>query len=386
MRAAAVFVCMVVVIVATTLGRPSASGPDAQPASTDLTGVVLAAASAPSPGTTVANVRSDADWILQAQLPDGALTHYVDRVAIWPYLANQAATGLARATEVTGDPRYAAAAWSWLAWYQAHQDSQGFVTDYTVSPAGVETSTGDMDSTDAYAGTFLTAVARAFRATGNTAQLLRLHPGIVAAVGAIETTQDVDGLTWAKPAWHVKYLMDQGEAYAGLRAAHQLAGPLGDPALDHRATADASRMLSGVGTLWNNATASYGWAKHSDGVVVPANWGVLYSDALEEAWAVTYGLVTGGKAQSLMQQFGVSQPLWSSPTAVAVENAGPATVGYWPQAGLALLQTGQTSPALSAAGSIRSAALASNRAWPYTTGTAGALILLESADTHYLAG
>jgi len=30
---------------------------------------------------------------------------------------------------------------------------------------------------------------------------------------------DADGLTWAKPSWHVKYLMDQAEVYAGLVAA-----------------------------------------------------------------------------------------------------------------------------------------------------------------------
>src|SRR2546423_560434 len=82
--------------------------------------------------TTVANVRTDADWLLSAQLTDGAIGHYVDRVKIWPYLGNEAALGLARATQVTGDPKYLAATWRWLQWYQAHQDTNGFVTDYTV--------------------------------------------------------------------------------------------------------------------------------------------------------------------------------------------------------------------------------------------------------------
>ena len=75
---------------------------------------------------------TDADWILKSQLPDGAIANYVDRQAVWPYLSNFAAMGLARATGVTGDRKYLNAAWSWLAWYQAHQDAQGFVTDYTV--------------------------------------------------------------------------------------------------------------------------------------------------------------------------------------------------------------------------------------------------------------
>ena len=128
-------------------------------------------------------MRADADWLLQAQLPDGAIGHYVDRVKIWPYLANEAATGLAQATKVTGDTKYVSAVWSWLKWYQAHEDVNGFVTDYTVS-GGVETSTGDMDSTDAYAGTFLMAARKVWKVSGDTATLVKgieSTPGVAQA-------------------------------------------------------------------------------------------------------------------------------------------------------------------------------------------------------------
>ena len=127
---------------------------------------------------TVDDVRADADWILAAQLPDGAIAHYSDRVAVWPYLANFAAQGLLRATEVTGDQKYLDAAWRWFGWYQAHMDAQGFVADYAMRD-GVLTSTGFMDSTDAYAGTFLSAVLSASRSrTGQLAKLQALAPGI----------------------------------------------------------------------------------------------------------------------------------------------------------------------------------------------------------------
>ena len=46
--------------------------------------------------------------------------------------------------------------------------------------------------------------------------------GIARALGAIEATQDADGLTWAKPGYPVKYLVDQSETYAGLVAAGEL--------------------------------------------------------------------------------------------------------------------------------------------------------------------
>src|SRR5580658_879522 len=115
----------------------------------------LVMASSPAAG-----LRTDAEWILSAQLPDGAIAVGPAATSVSPYLANYAAIGLARATQQTGRRVYAAAAWKWLSWYQAHQDAQGFVTDYTVD-GDTEVSTGTMDSTDAYAGTFLIAARAA---------------------------------------------------------------------------------------------------------------------------------------------------------------------------------------------------------------------------------
>lgn len=329
---------------------------------------------APAPAfapATVEAVRAEADWALQAQLADGALGHYVDRVKVWPYLANFTAIGLARATEVTGDARYVAAAWRWLAWYQASQDGQGFVTDYTVV-GGVPVSTGDMDSTDAYAGTFLLAVRRAYRATGDKATLRSLQAGITNAVRAIEATQDTDGLTWAKPTWKVKYLMDQAETLAGLRAAAELAATLGDGALAQRVSADATRMQTGIDGLWNTATGAYDWAVHETGVRTPTNWTVLYPEALQQAWAVAFGAVPKDRAKTLMARFGAEQPRWDQPP------------DYWPVAGWAYLRIGDTARAGAAATAIQNKAAATARAWPYTPANAGQLIGLLSADDRVL--
>src|SRR5436190_17001699 len=118
--------------------------------------VVVAALAAPTAGraTVATDVAAEADWIMSARLPDGAIANYVDQQAVWPYLSNFAAMGLARATQFTGRTEFAAASWRWLHWYQAHENGTGFVTDYKIS-GGSPVSTGDMDSTDAYAGTFL---------------------------------------------------------------------------------------------------------------------------------------------------------------------------------------------------------------------------------------
>jgi hypothetical protein len=325
---------------------------------------------------TLQNVLDDARWILQAQLPDGAIANYVDQRAIWPYLSNFAAMGLARATEVSGHAEFAAASWRWLHWYQAHEDSNGFVTDYTVN-AGSPVSTGDMDSTDAYAGTFLMAVRDTYQATRDSSQLASLRPGIVGAINAIEATQDSDGLTWAKPSWHVKYAMDQAETYGGLAAAAQVASVLGDSALANRASSDATRMRNGFAKLWNPATRAYDWAVHDDGYHHPTDWAVLYPDALQQAWVVAFGLADPSHVKTLVSHFTKVHPQWDQPASTDRYDTGVGPVGYWSPAGWAL---GQVKPrgTSAAAQSVRQAALAAGRAWPFTPSDAGQLIVLET--------
>ena len=348
-----------------------------------LSAVLVSTMTLPVHAALATDVAADADWIMSARMPDGAIANYVDRQAVWPYLSNFAAMGLAKATTVTGNANYAAASWTWLGWYQSHENAQGFVTDYRMV-SGALTSTGDMDSTDSYAGTFLLAAREAYRATNDLTKLKGLAAGVSGAVRAIEATQDVDGLTWAKPTWHVKYLMDQSEAYAGLLAATDIAGAIGNSTLAQQATADATRMKNGVANLWNASLNSYDWAVHDDGTHVTTNWGVLYPDALQQMWAVAFGLVDTVRAPTLATQFLTAEPNWALPAATAVIGGGSSTVGYWPTAGWALNALGN-STASTAVGTIRSAALAANRAWPFTTGNAGQLILFESGYSLPLA-
>ena len=185
--------------------------------------MVLAFAMPGAPAAAdVAAVRADADWVLSGQCPDGAITNHPPDGTVQPYLANFAALGLLRAATVTGDVRYSVGAWRWLSWYQGHMDASGFIDDWTNDSCRLSDG-GVRDSTDAPAGLFLLtllAAQRGFsRGGGGAPQLPRFSAGITGALRAIEATQDADGLTWAKPGYPVKYLMDQSETYAGLVAA-----------------------------------------------------------------------------------------------------------------------------------------------------------------------
>jgi hypothetical protein len=257
-------------------------------------------------------------------------------------------------------------------------DAHGYVTDYTLTN-GALASTGSMDSTDSYAGTFLLAARDAYRVSKDLTRLKSLKKGVGLAVSAIESTQQSDGLTWAKPSWLVKYLMDQAEAYGGLLAAKSIAGWLGDAALTSRVNTDATRMLQGVGKLWNTLGTAYDWAVQSDGSHVSNDWTFLYPDALEQAWAVAFGLADGNQS-AVMTRFLAAQPAWAKPAGVALFRGGTdQNVGYWPVAGMGLYRVASVAAATAGVSGIRTAALAVARAWPFTTGNAGQLILFEAS-------
>jgi hypothetical protein len=75
-----------------------------------------------------------------------------------------------------------------------------------------------------------------------------------------------------------------------------------------------------------------------------------------------------------------AHPQWAQPLATDQINGAPGTVGYWPVAGWGYLRTGNTAAAAAAAASIRAAASSQAQQWPYTTGVAGQLVLLETGD------
>lgn len=325
-----------------------------------------------------AAVPAEVAFIESAQLPDGAITTYPGSGRVDPYLGAYAAQGLAEAAAVTGDPADSAAAWRWLAWYAAAEGPGGITTDATVSGGGT-VPTGALDATDATAGMFLVAADAAYATTRDTAALAAIEPGIRGAVGAITALQGSDGLTWATAGYHAVYLMDEAETYGGLVAAAHLAAAAGDGATSARASAAASAMAAGVAGLWDPATSSYDWAVAGDGVRTQTDWSVAYPDAMEQVWAVAFGLVPAGRAAGLMAAVVQHVPQWASPGASAILQTdavrAPAPIGYWPVTAWALLSVGQGTAADTGAAGIRSAAAGSGWAWPYTPAVAGQLVV-----------
>ena len=353
----------------------------------------LAPAHAVAPTTLIDAVRTEADYIITMRTGDGIITTSPNRLKVVPYLANFAAMGLARAYTLLHDTRYSTAAWRWLEWYRDHMLADGTMPDWVYSGSWIPN--GLPDSTDAYAGTFLSSVLSVFLATGDVTRLRAMHTAVLKAVGAIELTADSDGLHFARPGWPFKYSMDEAEAYAGFRAAQQLGSILNDSSLEARARANAYRLLSASVKLIDPATGLYLWALHADGTRVPAPIEWIYPGASAQAWAVADGLATRSNAVNLMARAEAAQPYWDRPPATAqYADAQPicfnqtpcyAPVNYWPRFALAYLAIGNTQRALGGALNIHNYANVAGRGFPFTPADAGQLILVLG-DPEVIAG
>ncbi len=163
--------------------------------------------------------------IRSCQLPDGSFNMLDegkaagDPVWIAPYFVQHAALALLAANDVKKNYSDMERVGKWLDWCVKHQESGGFWNDTTGTIARNE-SNGKVDAHDSSAAMFL-LVAERYRHSGS-----KLSPQIVAAAKAslkcIQNVTDTDGLTWAKPDYKVKFLMDNVEVYAGMASAEQL--------------------------------------------------------------------------------------------------------------------------------------------------------------------
>lgn len=260
-----------------------------------------------------------ARWLTETdQRTSGAFVmNPTDKPQIVPYFANQAALGLVPYAQYRPHIR------AYLDWYIAHLNrpdtfgQTGTIDDYAISN-GQEVSLNDYDSADAYAGTFLILVgAWAKSGTPSDQQValsyLQGHTADLQDIAsAIISVQDYDGLTWAKSSYHIKYLLDNAEAYAGLHAFARLGPNLGldAPTVQHlQERADA--VQKGINKrLWNDAAGTYASNLNELGQQSIANLAVWYPDAIGQLGLAINGVTTRAPYQTLYARFQAAQPGW----------------------------------------------------------------------------
>lgn len=255
------------------------------------------------------NFDATSNWMAQSAAPNGALLYTPQQID--PYFANIAAIGM------TKDPNRMPQVVAWMNWYVNHLNwpdkwgLYGTTYNYTVNN-GVETSTNDADSTDSYAATFLTVAWNAWEnGDANTRSYISsLSYQLDTIGGVLIQTQQSDGLTWAKPDYQIKYLMDNCEAYRGLRDLASLFQAMGDSAKSSYYGAAANNMQNGILAMWMDGN----WAVYKDyyGNYIAPNMSTWYADATAQVFPVLMGVVAGSdaRAQQSYASFNEAWPGW----------------------------------------------------------------------------
>ena len=265
----------------------------------------------PSSGPYQSNLNATAQWFAANTVaPDGAILY--GSSAINPYYSNLAAIGL------TKDPGSYGIVQRWMQWYINHLNwpdkwgLYGTTYDYDYNN-GAEISHNNADSTDSYAATFLT-LAWAYFSTGDAGaqSYVRTLSYQLDAIGqVIVQTQQSDGLTWAKPDYQIKYLMDNCEAYRGLRDLAQLfQNAFNDFSKAQYYNSKADLMLQGINDMWMNGV----WAVYKDGIgrLANPNYSTWYADATSQLFPVMQGVISpdDARSQQVYDQFNSAWPGW----------------------------------------------------------------------------
>lgn len=299
-------------------------------------------------------IEDEAYWVSTAQLHctgDGHGAIAEARIAgpapvsIHPYEANLGARAM-----LAAGPRYFPMVRSYLDWYRGHLNRpdasgvRGTVYDYDVDPTTCTSTfqphpvTGAVpkyDSTDAYAGTFLSLVAEYARVNPGDRSHLRA-PGVrrdldlVADV--VEATTGPNGLSAATPSYPAQYLLDNVEASLGLRDySWLLSHVLGDAAGAARYGAQADRMDDAIEThLWeaSRVPGMYGWAADE----LTPSWGTWYPDSVAQVWPIWGRVGPAQRRSAAWTEFTARWPQWwrSTPLfgSVSVEHDPNPAVAY----------------------------------------------------------
>jgi hypothetical protein len=216
------------------------------------------------------------EMLLAMQTRDGALPIGASEAPerrVVPYFGHLGARGLVLAYEASArDRRFLEATRRWVEWVDARRNPDGTVYDYTGREDAWK-ATGDYDSTDSYASTYLElidALDRALLPDADRRWLRTRRPFARRSVDAMLLTLQRQDLTIAKPSWPVMYTMDNVEVLRGLRAGERFLGGDGATDADRRAAARCrevgARMEAAIARrLWDDANACYLVGLQTDG-------------------------------------------------------------------------------------------------------------------------
>jgi hypothetical protein len=265
----------------------------------------------------------EAEWIKNLQFDSGAIPTYSDPLSnyggkykVIPYFTNIGLLGLLESQDSYETVR------RYMDWYFNHLNREGTssvpvgsVYDYFIeTDKQTEAATNDFDSTDSYAATFINVLRKYAEVTGDYQYLVEHKEDIQLVANAMLSTQQADGLTWAKPSYKVKYLMDNSEVYKGLGDMVWISSEI----FHDQTYADTLRqhkdeVYTGIqNELWLENKQVYSHAKMDDGTLLNPDWNTFYADSTAQLFPIWTGVLDpkSDRAIDLYNTFNEYHPGW----------------------------------------------------------------------------
>ena len=259
-------------------------------------------------------VEGETAWLASLQLENGAIpmTYTANgTVKMNPYFADFAALALLDRADT-----YAENVKKYMDWHFSHLNTaesdyngvDGTIYDYEITLADGKITAesivltdghGTYDSTDSYAATFLTVLAKYCEKTGDKEYIISHSKDIERIANAMFSTLH-NGLTFAKPDYEVKYLMDNCEVYEGAVAATSLFENVICPndssynGIAEKCRSSAKEIKATVeNKLWNPIGNNYrvGIRKILDLPERTFNWNEYYPSATAQLFPIVFGLI-----------------------------------------------------------------------------------------------
>lgn len=271
-------------------------------------------------------VASETAWLASIQLDNGAIPMYATQngeATVNPYFADFAAMAL-----LDKEAMYKDNVISYMDWHFDHLNDSasdyngvdGTIYDYTVTVSDGKVVNEEItlkdgkpsyDSTDSYAATFLMLLEKYYSVTGDSEYILLHKDEIVRICEAMLSTLHM-GLTFAKPDYEVKYLMDNSEVYEGLVSAVSLFdNVLGEDDALKTVSLKCTYALQWMSqkiesNLWNANAGHYysGIFKNGD-PISEFIWDEFYPDATSQLFPIIHGVIPSDtvRAHELYKNF-----------------------------------------------------------------------------------
>ena len=255
-------------------------------------------------------MKKQVDWLSNLQTTNGAIRDHSSpskynplRYKITPYFANIAAESM------TLDSSKLNSVKKYIIWYINHLNCPdketidgkviyGTIYDYYISDTGDETTENHYDSADSYASTFLSLLKSYYLAGGDINILIDNKVKIYEIMNVVTTLMDEDGLTYAKPNFKVKYLMDNCESYKGLIDASFLCEHVFDEKAKSLIYKNKANVLK-LAIVNDLKNGNEFFVSKVNEKYQKVDWNEWYPDSVSQIYPSLFGIIENNSEQSI---------------------------------------------------------------------------------------